>query len=171
MANGNGGIVLEIDSGMRFLLKSDDLKTTYAIIYAPPDRDPPSGFTSGNVYYYVEQEIPSSATDLQLVSDDQPPGFDAGDAVSSPTVGYTDQTSPPASSDTLWVFRVEQSWALDWKLRNTGTSVTGSVTWWNETGAPLSLRTGTYPIVNNTSVTSNTTWSAADEPTAPSRAR
>lgn len=160
------GPVLEIDSGMRILLTSYDQTTEYAIVYAPPAENPPPGFTSGRVYYYVMQELPRDLGKLVLTAQaySDRPGFAAANAVWAPSGGLANEGSAPPSSKTLWVPE-SPSWAVDWQLSGTGTSVTGTVTWWSSAAGLLSISKGVHELANDTAVNAGVTYSGADTPT------
>ncbi|APR75444.1 Hypothetical protein A7982_00790 [Minicystis rosea] len=162
------GAPLEIDSGMRLLLTSADQTQQYAIVYAPPDQDPPPGFESGYVYYYVTDAISRGSTELKV--DAQPncndPGFEARRAVFTRSVRLTQQSAPPPKSATLWVDGARPTWAFDWQLTGTGTNVTGSVTWWRTSRQLLSLGSGAYSVFNNTAVDRDVTYAGTDTLTA-----
>jgi hypothetical protein len=156
---------LEVDSGMLVHVQSSDGTTTYATIYQPPVANPPLNFTSANVYYYVTAQIPSGATNLNLraeVIGSNDPGFTASSAVTTASSTFTEQGpgSAPSSSASLWV-KGNASLAVEWGLTGTGTSVTGSATWWKAKEALIGI-VGNNPVSNHKAVNSGVTFKATD---------
>lgn len=154
----------EIDSGVRITVL--DGSTQIAIVYRPPAENPPAGFDSAKVYYYVTAEIPSSTSTLTLsvALNNDSPGFSAGSALSATSAALQEQGSAPSSSSTLWVDKTNQSWALDWQLSGTGTEARGTVTWWRAASTLFTASSGSHDAANSTTVPSNVVWKGADSP-------
>lgn len=150
----------EIDSGI--LIALVDRTTSYVSIYRPPDSNPPSGFTSGYVYFYIQNALPTAANSTLTMTVTEPagsPGFAANQAKSSPNGSYTNQGSAPSSSTALWVDS-SGDWAFEWNVTGSGLSASGNVVFWNNNSGMISPSSGS--VRNSTNPDSNVTWKSVD---------
>ncbi|MCK6586571.1 MAG: hypothetical protein L6Q76_03195 [Polyangiaceae bacterium] len=150
----------EIDSGV--LIAITDRSRSYVSIYRPPASNPPTGFSSNYVYFYIQNALPTAANSTLTTTVTNPsgsPGFTATQAKSAPNGSYTNQGSAPSSSTALWVDS-SGVWAFEWNVTGTGTGASGNVVFWNNSSAMLSPSSGT--IRNSTSPDANVTWKSID---------
>ena len=150
----------EIDSGV--LIAIIDRTTLCVSIYRPPASHPPSGFSSNQVYFYVQNALPTAANSMLTTTVTNPsgsPGFSATQAKSAPNGSFTNEGSAPSSSTTLWVDS-SGDWAFEWNVTGTGTRATGNVVFWNNSSAMISPSSGS--IRNSTPPDANVTWKSMD---------
>jgi hypothetical protein len=152
--------MMEIDTGI--LVAVEDSSRTYVKIYRPPVNNPPTGFSSSNVYFYIQNAMPTTANTTLTTTVTNPtgsPGFSATQAESAPNGSFTNTGSTPSSSNSLWVDS-SGTWAFQWNVTGTGTSATGTVVWWNTSTNMISPSSGS--VSNNTNVSSSATYRSID---------
>ncbi|UQA56750.1 hypothetical protein [Polyangium aurulentum] len=165
---GPGG-PLEIDSGTRLQLTNTSGSTVYVIIYRALTQDPPAGFSPGEIYYCIENALPTDhvTLTLQVTNGTSNPHFAASAAVHAASASYHDlgsSSTPPASSS-LWVSS-NNDWAIEWNVTGTGPNASGTVRWWNDSNQPIAPTAGTHTLQNQTRVNSNVTYMSQDTLTA-----
>ena len=153
-------IVYQIDTGILIAVTAPLI--TYVTIYRPPASNPPSGFSSTYVYYYIQNALPTAASTTLTTTVSTPsgsPGFTATQAKKAPHVSFTNQNRSPSASTILWVDS-SGNWAFEWNVTGTGTGASGNVVWWNNSASNVSPSSGS--ISNSTSVNGGVTYSATD---------